>query len=84
MSKSPRLSARALIVENDKLLLVNATPEKGYGKWCVPGGGVEKRGFFALDEMKNMHVLPAFLKSDFWMQENIVMPVYKGWEEKDK
>ena len=37
----PRLSARALVVHDGALLLVNATPDKGDGKWCTPGGGVE-------------------------------------------
>lgn len=37
----PRLSARALIVMDGKLLLVNATSDRGDGKWCVPGGGVD-------------------------------------------
>lgn len=39
---NPRLAARALIVRDDKLLLVNATPEKGDGKWCTPGGGTKR------------------------------------------
>jgi len=149
MNKSPRLSVRALIVEDQKILLVNATPDKGDGKWCVPGGGVdagenikdglvreiyeetglkiqvedlicvseffdreknfhqidlflkckltdgnlsdewrdeagvvEKRGFFTLEDMANMNVLPAFLKTDFWLKEDIKLPIYKGWEEK--
>ena len=37
----PRLSARALVAHEGRLLLVNATPDKGDGKWCVPGGGVD-------------------------------------------
>ena len=39
-STSPRLAARALIVSNKKLLLVNAT-QADDGKWCTPGGGIE-------------------------------------------
>ncbi len=39
--KQPRLSARALIVHDGRLLLVNATPDRDDGKWCVPGGGVD-------------------------------------------
>ncbi|WP_375569553.1 NUDIX domain-containing protein [Ahrensia marina] len=38
----PRLAARALIVENGKLLLVNAYPGGTSDLWCAPGGGVEK------------------------------------------
>lgn len=43
----PRLAARALLVENDKLLLVNAYPDDVNATlesilWCAPGGGIEK------------------------------------------
>ena len=37
----PRLAARALIVENGSLLLVNAYPDETSDLWCAPGGGVE-------------------------------------------
>lgn len=40
--KSPRLAARAIIVDNARLLLVNAYPPSfGSDLWCAPGGGVE-------------------------------------------
>ena len=42
MSGSPRLSVRALIVQQDRLLLVNATADKGDDRWCTPGGGLNK------------------------------------------
>lgn len=38
--KFPRLAARALILHQDRLLLVNAYRE-GSDLWCAPGGGVE-------------------------------------------
>ncbi|MFN3224622.1 MAG: NUDIX domain-containing protein [Hyphomicrobiales bacterium] len=38
----PRLAARALIVENERLLMVNAYPGGKSDLWCAPGGGVEK------------------------------------------
>jgi 8-oxo-dGTP diphosphatase len=146
--KQPRLSARALVVKDGALLLVNATPDKGDGKWCVPGGGVEAgshlkdniarevyeetglnvevgelmavweffdrgrefhqvdlffeahasdavlpedwqdsadvvvhRGFFTAEQMRDMTVLPEFLKDGFWLKDDRV-PVYRGWEEK--
>lgn len=42
MSKrSPRLAARALILSEDRLLLVNAYPEGRSDLWCAPGGGAE-------------------------------------------
>jgi 8-oxo-dGTP diphosphatase len=40
--KSPRLAARALILQDDRLLLVNAYPGGQSDLWCAPGGGVER------------------------------------------
>ncbi|MBL9050645.1 MAG: NUDIX hydrolase [Tabrizicola sp.] len=37
----PRLAARALILHEDRLLLVNAYPSARLGLWCAPGGGCE-------------------------------------------
>jgi 8-oxo-dGTP pyrophosphatase MutT (NUDIX family) len=39
--RSPRLAARALILHDDRLLLVNAYPGGRSDLWCAPGGGVE-------------------------------------------
>ena len=39
--RSPRLAARALILHEDRLLLVNAYPGGRSDLWCAPGGGVE-------------------------------------------
>ncbi len=39
--RSPRLAARALILHEDRLLLVNAFPAGRSDLWCAPGGGVE-------------------------------------------
>ena len=36
---SPRLAVRALIVHDDRLLLVNAYPGGRFDLWCAPGGG---------------------------------------------
>lgn len=38
----PRLAARALILHQDRLLLVNAYPGGRSDLWCAPGGGVER------------------------------------------
>ena len=38
---SPRLAARAVIVEAGLLLLVNAMANPASTLWCAPGGGVE-------------------------------------------
>ncbi len=39
--RSPRLAVRALILQDDRLLLVNAYPDRKSDLWCAPGGGVE-------------------------------------------
>lgn len=38
--RSPRLAARALILHQDRLLIVNAYPGGTSDLWCAPGGGV--------------------------------------------
>lgn len=40
-TRSPRLAARALILQENRLLLVNAFPGGRSDLWCAPGGGVE-------------------------------------------
>lgn len=37
----PRIAVRALILHQDRLLLVNAYPDARLGLWCAPGGGCE-------------------------------------------
>ena len=39
--KSPRLAVRAIIVEDGRLLVVNAWPDGQSPLMCAPGGGVE-------------------------------------------
>lgn len=39
--KSPRLAVRAIILHEDRLLLVNAYPDGQSDLLCAPGGGVE-------------------------------------------
>jgi ADP-ribose pyrophosphatase YjhB (NUDIX family) len=41
MAKTPRLAVRALLLHEDRLLLVNAWPGGQSALWCAPGGGVE-------------------------------------------
>lgn len=42
MSKrTPRIATRALILQEDRLLLVNAYPGGRSDLWCAPGGGAE-------------------------------------------
>jgi 8-oxo-dGTP diphosphatase len=41
-TRSPRIAARAIILQDAKLLLVNAYPAaRRSDLWCAPGGGVE-------------------------------------------
>jgi 8-oxo-dGTP diphosphatase len=35
----PRIAVRAVILHQDRLLLVNAYPDAHLGLWCAPGGG---------------------------------------------
>lgn len=37
----PRLAVRAAILNDNRLLLVNAYPGQQSNLWCLPGGGVE-------------------------------------------
>jgi 8-oxo-dGTP diphosphatase len=41
VKRLPRLAARALILDQGRLLLVNAYPDGQSDLWCAPGGGVE-------------------------------------------
>jgi 8-oxo-dGTP diphosphatase len=41
MRKPIRIAARALILHDDRLLLVNAYPAGKSDLWCAPGGGAE-------------------------------------------
>lgn len=41
MKRHPRLAVRALILLDERLLLVNAYPGAESDLWCAPGGGVE-------------------------------------------
>ncbi len=39
--RTPRLAIRALILDRNRLLLVNAFPKARLQLWCAPGGGCE-------------------------------------------
>ncbi len=39
---SPRLATRAVLLHENRLLLVNAWANQASDLWCAPGGGVEK------------------------------------------
>lgn len=40
-SRGPRLAVRAILLDADRLLLVNAWPGPACDLWCAPGGGAE-------------------------------------------
>ncbi|RAH99776.1 NUDIX hydrolase [Acuticoccus sediminis] len=52
---SPRLAVRALIVEEGRLLLVNAYPDGRSDLWCAPGGGVEVGADLASNLRREVH-----------------------------
>ncbi|CTQ32195.1 NUDIX domain-containing protein [Jannaschia rubra] len=41
MSRPIRIAARAVLIHDDRLLLVNAWPGPTSDLWCAPGGGAE-------------------------------------------
>lgn len=50
-----RLAVRALILDQDKLLLVNAFGGGVSDLWCAPGGGVEKHSSLADNLIREVH-----------------------------
>ena len=56
MSNRPlRLAVRALILDQNKLLLVNAWAGGVSNLWCAPGGGVEKHSSLADNLRREVH-----------------------------
>lgn len=51
----PRLSTRALILSEGRLLLVNAYPGGISDLWCAPGGGVEAGRSLPENLMREVH-----------------------------
>lgn len=54
-TRSPRLATRAIIVEDRRLLLVNAYPGGRSDLWCAPGGGVEPGRSLPENLMREVH-----------------------------
>lgn len=52
---TPRLAARAVIVQDGQLLLVNAYPEGQSALWCAPGGGVQKHSSLKDNLAREVH-----------------------------
>lgn len=53
--RSPRLAVRAVIVQDGRLLLVNAFPGERSDLWCAPGGGVEAGASLPDNLMRELH-----------------------------
>lgn len=53
--RSPRLAARALILQENRLLLVNAFPGGRSDLWCAPGGGVEAGASLHANLIREVH-----------------------------
>jgi 8-oxo-dGTP diphosphatase len=53
--KTPRLAVRALILQDDALLLVNAYPGGTSDLWCAPGGGVNRGTSLPDNLMREVH-----------------------------
>lgn len=53
--KGLRIAVRALIVEDDRLLLVNAWPGGKSDLWCAPGGGVETHSSLPDNLIREVH-----------------------------
>lgn len=52
---SPRLAARALLLRDDRLLIVNAYAGTQSDLWCAPGGGVERGASLPDTLIREMH-----------------------------
>lgn len=53
--RTPRLATRALILQGNRLLLVNAFPGGRSDLWCAPGGGVESGASLHDNLMREVH-----------------------------
>ena len=54
MSKTPRLAVRAVLMHENRLLLVNAWRDKAH-LWCAPGGGVDKHASLPDNLRREIH-----------------------------
>ncbi|WP_102107306.1 NUDIX domain-containing protein [Oceaniglobus roseus] len=51
----PRLAVRALLLHQNRLLLVNAYPGEQSDLWCAPGGGVEPHASLPENLVREIH-----------------------------
>lgn len=55
LTRSPRLATRAIIVQDGRLLLVNAYPGDRSDLWGAPGGGAERGQSLPENLMREVH-----------------------------
>jgi 8-oxo-dGTP pyrophosphatase MutT (NUDIX family) len=55
VARSPRLATRAVILHQDRLLLVNAWPGGRSDLWCAPGGGVQSGKSLPANLIREVH-----------------------------
>lgn len=56
MAKRPiRLAVRGIVLQNDKLLMVNAWRDPNSDLWCAPGGGAEPHQSLPENLIREMH-----------------------------
>jgi 8-oxo-dGTP pyrophosphatase MutT (NUDIX family) len=53
--KAPRIAARAIIIQNNALLMVNAFANSKSDLWCAPGGGVEPHSSLPENLIREIH-----------------------------
>lgn len=53
--RAPRVATRALILQDDRLLLVNAYPGGRSNLWCAPGGGAESGASLPVNLAREVH-----------------------------
>lgn len=51
----PRVAVRAVLVQDGRLLLVNAYPDGQSDLWCAPGGGVESGSSLSDNLIREVH-----------------------------
>lgn len=51
----PRVAVRAVLVQENQLLLVNAYPDGQSDLWCAPGGGVESGSSLSDNLIREVH-----------------------------
>ena len=54
-SKPQRIAARAIIIQDDAVLMVNAFANPKYDLWCAPGGGADPHSSLPDNLIREIH-----------------------------